>query len=83
MDYQYNRHSVRQKRPEKEIGIHSIRGGNIVGEHEVIFAGNDEIVKLSHSARSKAIFAQGAVNAAIFLNGKTPRIYNMKDLVNA
>ena len=72
--YEYDRHSKRQKRNEKEIGIHSIRGGNIVGEHEVIFAGNDEIVKLSHSARSKAIFAQGAVNAAIFLNGKTPRI---------
>ena len=81
--YEYDRHSKRQKRNEKEIGIHSIRGGNIVGEHEVIFAGNDEIVKLSHSARSKAIFAQGAVNAAIFLNGKTPRIYNMKDLVNS
>ena len=81
--YEYDRHSKRQKRNEKEIGIHAIRGGNIVGEHEVIFAGNDEIVKLSHSARSKAIFAQGAVNAAIFLNGKTARIYNMKDLVNA
>lgn len=81
--YEYDRHSKRQKRDEKEIGIHSIRGGNIVGEHEVIFAGNDEIVKLSHSARSKAIFAQGAVNAAIFLNGKSPRIYNMKDLVNS
>lgn len=81
--YEYDRHSKRQKRNEKEIGIHAIRGGNIVGEHEVIFAGNDEIVKLSHSARSKAIFAQGAVNAAIFLNGKTPRIYNMKDLVNS
>ncbi|MBQ6935391.1 MAG: 4-hydroxy-tetrahydrodipicolinate reductase, partial [Clostridia bacterium] len=80
--YEYDRHSKRQKRNEKEIGIHSIRGGNIVGEHEVIFAGNDEIVKLSHSARSKAIFAQGAVNAAIFVNGKAPRIYNMKDLVN-
>ena len=80
--YEYDRHSKRQKRNEKEIGIHSIRGGNIVGEHEVIFAGNDEIVKLSHSARSKAIFAQGAVNAANFLNGKTPRIYSMKDLVN-
>ncbi len=80
--YEYDRHSKREKRNPKEIGIHAIRGGNIVGEHEVIFAGNDEIVKLSHSARSKAIFAQGAVNAAIFLNNKSPRIYNMKDLVN-
>ena len=83
MNYEYARHEKREKKKKKEIGIHSIRGGNIVGEHEVIFAGNDEIVKLSHSARSKAIFAQGAVNAAIFLNGKSPRIYNMKDLVNS
>ena len=74
---------IQNGRNEKEIGIHAIRGGNIVGEHEVIFAGNDEIVKLSHSARSKAIFAQGAVNAAIFLKNKAPRIYNMKDLVNS
>ena len=81
--YEYDRHSKRQKRNKKEIGIHAIRGGNIVGEHEVIFAGNDEIVKLSHSARSRAIFAQGAVNAAGFLKGKSPRIYNMKDLVNS
>ena len=78
----YGRHGMVGKRTPEEIGIHAIRGGNIVGEHEVIFAGNDEIVKLSHSARSKAIFAQGAVNAANFLNGKEPRIYSMKDLVN-
>lgn len=81
--FEYDRHSKREKRHSNEIGIHSIRGGTIVGEHEVIFAGNDEIVKLSHSARSKAIFAQGAVNAASFLNGKSSGIYNMADLVNS
>lgn len=81
--FEYDRYSKREKRHTNEIGIHSVRGGNIVGEHEVIFAGNDEIVKLSHSARSKAIFAQGAVNAALFVNGKTKGIYNMSDLVNS
>jgi 4-hydroxy-tetrahydrodipicolinate reductase len=81
--FEYDRHSKTQKRNKKEIGLHSVRGGTIVGEHEVIFAGNDEIVKLSHSARSKAIFAQGAVNAAVFINDKSAGIYNMSDLVNA
>lgn len=81
--FEYDRHSKRQKRNTNEIGIHSVRGGTIVGEHEVIFAGNDEIVKLSHSARSKAIFAQGAVNAATFIKEKGVGIYNMSDLVNA
>lgn len=80
--FEYDRHSKRQKRNSNEIGIHSVRGGTIVGEHEVIFAGNDEIVKLSHSARSKAIFAQGAVNAATFIKEKGVGIYNMSDLVN-
>ena len=81
--FEYDRHSKREKRHTNEIGIHSVRGGTIVGEHEVIFAGNDEIVKLSHSARSKAVFAQGAVNAAAFLNGKEKGIYNMSNLVNS
>ena len=81
--YKYDRTSERVKRDKKEIGIQAVRGGTIVGEHEVIFAGNDEIVKLSHSARSKAIFAQGAVNAAAFINGKENGIYNMSDLVNS
>ncbi len=80
--FEYDRHSKREKRHSNEIGIHSIRGGTIVGEHQVIFAGNDEIVTLSHSARSKAIFSQGAVNAAIFLSGKESGIYNMSDIVN-
>ncbi len=80
--FEYDRHSKREKRHTNEIGIHSIRGGTIVGEHQVIFAGNDEIVTLSHSARSKAIFSQGAVNAAVFLSGKESGIYNMSDIVN-
>lgn len=77
----YDRHSVREKRNRKEIGIHSIRGGTIVGEHTVMFAGNDEIVSISHSARSKGIFASGAVKAAIFMVGKPAGIYSMKDLI--
>lgn len=81
--YEYNRHDRRMKRPKKEIGMHSIRGGTIVGEHEVIFAGRDEIVTLSHSARSKAVFAAGAVNAGIFLAGKKPGLYNMQNLVDS
>lgn len=80
--FEYDRHSKREKRHTNEIGIHAIRGGTIVGEHQVIFAGNDEIVTLSHSARSRAIFANGAVNAAVFLNGKEHGVYNMSDLVN-
>lgn len=80
--FEYDRHSKREKRHTNEIGIHSVRGGTIVGEHEVIFAGNDEIVKLSHSARSRAIFANGAVNAAVFLKNKEAGVYNMTDLVN-
>lgn len=81
--YEYDRHSKRQKREKKEIGIHAIRGGTIVGEHQVIFAGRDEIVTLSHSARSKEIFATGAVNAAIYMKGKSAGLYTMSDLVSA
>ena len=66
---------------EKEIGIHAIRGGNIVGEHEVIFAGTDEVITLSHSARSKEVFATGAVNAAKFITGKPAGMYSMKELI--
>lgn len=79
--YEYNRHDKREKRPKNEIGIHSIRGGTIVGEHEVIFAGNDEILKISHSARSKALFATGAVNAAAFIIGKNAGMYTMSDMI--
>ena len=78
---EYDRHSRRQKRPQNEIGMHSIRGGTIVGEHQVIFAGKDEIVTLSHSARSKEVFAVGAVKAACYLVGKPCGMYDMTDLV--
>lgn len=81
IDYEYNRQAKREKRPRSEIGIHSVRGGNIVGEHEVIFAGNDEIVKISHSARSRALFATGAVNAAVFIADKKPGMYSMSDML--
>lgn len=77
----YDRHSVRKKRDESEIGMHSVRGGNIVGEHEVIFAGHDEIVTLSHSARSREIFAKGAVSAAAFMKGRAPGMYSMTDVI--
>ncbi len=80
-EYEYDRHSKREKRPKKEIGMHAIRGGTIVGEHEIIFAGRDEIVKLSHSARSKEIFAVGAINAAIYLKEQKNGIYSMSDLL--
>ncbi|MBQ3550273.1 MAG: 4-hydroxy-tetrahydrodipicolinate reductase [Clostridia bacterium] len=79
--YEYNRQAKREKRDAKEIGIHAIRGGNIVGEHEVIFAGHDEVISLSHSAGSKEVFAAGAVNAAVFISGNKPGLYDMKDLI--
>ena len=78
----YDRHSRSQKRDKHEIGMHSIRGGTIVGEHEVIFAGNDEIIKISHTALSKNVFAVGAVNAAIYMKDKNTGMYNMSDVIN-
>ena len=81
-EYVYDRHTERRLRSADEIGIHSVRGGTIVGEHEVIFAGNNEIITLSHSAMSREIFAAGAVRAATFLNGKTAGMYNMSDVIN-
>ncbi len=81
--YVYDRHARRMKRGKNEIGIHSIRGGTIVGEHDVIFAGNDEVITLSHSASSKKVFAVGAVNAAVYLYGKPAGLYDMKQLVQS
>ena len=78
--YMYDRHAQRKKREKSEIGIHSVRGGTIVGEHEVIFAGNNEVITLSHSAQSKELFAVGAVNAAVFMSGKGPGLYDMSAL---
>lgn len=81
MKYEYDRHSKREKRTKNEIGMHAVRGGTIVGEHEIIFAGRDEIITLSHSARSKEIFAVGAVNAAIFMADKKSGMYSMKEMI--
>ena len=81
-EYVYDRHSVRRQRSSDEIGIHSVRGGTIVGEHEVIFAGNNEMITISHSAMSREIFAAGAVRAAIFISGKPVGMYNMSNVIN-
>lgn len=80
-NYVYDRHSRRQKRDKSEIGMHSIRGGTIVGEHDVIFAGHDEVITLSHSAASKTVFAEGSINAAIYISGKGAGLYDMSELV--
>lgn len=79
-EYVYERQSRREKRKASEIGIHSVRGGTIVGEHEVMFTAFDETITLSHSAQSKTIFANGALKAAFFIKGKPPKIYSMKDM---
>lgn len=80
--YEYDRHSKRQKRSNNEIGIHSIRGGTIVGEHDVIFAGHDETITISHSAASKEVFAVGSLKAAKFIFGKKAGMYDMNSIMN-
>ncbi len=80
-DYVYGRSDRRSVRPKNEIGISSVRGGTIVGEHEVIFAGTDEIIEIKHIALSRAVFANGALNAALFLGGKEPGLYSMADVI--
>ena len=81
-EYVFERHSVRQPRDKKEIGISAVRGGTIVGEHEIIFAGHDEIMEIKHTALSREIFAQGAVEAAKFISGvEAPGLYDMSMLV--
>jgi methyl-accepting chemotaxis protein len=81
-EYVFERHSVRQPRDKKEIGISAVRGGTIVGEHEIIFAGHDEIMEIKHTALSREIFAQGAVGAAKFISGvEAPGLYDMSMLV--
>lgn len=79
--YNYDRSQVRQKRDKMEIGIAAVRGGTIVGEHEVIFAGEDEVIEFKHTAHSKAVFAKGAVEAGKFLKGKKPGLYDMKQVI--
>ena len=82
-EYIYDRSQRRQKRDKKELGLSAVRGGTIVGEHDVIFAGTDEVVTFSHTAYSKAVFAKGAVSAAKFLKGKETGRYEMADVIAA
>ena len=82
-EYVYDRSQRRQKRDKKELGISAVRGGTIVGDHDVIFAGTDEVITFSHRAYSKAVFAKGAVEAAKFLAGKEPGLYDMSDVIEA
>ena len=81
--YVYDRSRERKKREKYEIGISAVRGGNIVGEHEVIFAGQDEVIEFKHTAYSKAVFGKGAVQAAKFLAGREPGLYDMQDVIRA
>ena len=82
-EYVYDRSSRREKRPKKEIGISAIRGGTIVGDHDVIFAGEDEVITLSHRSYSRNVFAKGAVEAAKFLYDKKSGMYDMRDVISA
>ena len=82
-EYKYDRSQERKKRDKYEIGISAVRGGNIVGEHEVIFAGMDEVIEFKHTAYSKGVFAKGAVEAAKFLKGKAAGHYEMSDVIKA
>lgn len=82
-EYVYDRSQKRQKRDKKELGISAVRGGTIVGDHDVIFAGKDEVITFSHMAYSKAVFGKGAVSAAKFLKGKTNGRYEMADVIAA
>lgn len=81
-EYVYSRKEKKEARGKNEIGIHSLRGGTIVGDHEVVFAGCDEVVTISHNAASRDIFAQGAIRAAVFIMGKPAGFYCMKDLID-
>ena len=81
MKYTYDRHSQRKKRDKNEIGLHSVRGGTIVGEHQIIFSGPHEVITLSHSAQSKELFASGAVRAAMFMKQQKPGLYDMSNLI--
>ncbi len=82
-EYVFDRSQVRKKREKKELGISAVRAGTIVGEHEVIFAGIDEVIEIKHTAYSKSVFAKGAVEAAKYLAGKKPGMYDMADVIAA
>ena len=80
-EYVYDRSQRREKRGSRELGISAVRGGTIVGDHDVIFAGEDEVITFSHRAYSKAVFGKGAIQAAKYMAGKGPGLYDMKDVV--
>lgn len=80
-EYKFDRSQDRIKRPQKEIGISAVRGGTIVGEHEIIFAGEDEVIEVKHTAYSKAVFAKGAIEAAKYLKGQGAGLYTMKEVI--
>ena len=80
-EYVYDRSQTREKRKTNEIGISAVRGGTIVGDHDVIFAGEDEVITFNHRAYSKAVFAKGAIQAAKFLAGKDAGMYDMSDVI--
>lgn len=82
-EYVYDRSSRRERRPDKEIGISAVRGGTIVGIHDVIFAGTDEVITFNHTAYSKSVFAKGAIEAGKFLAGKPAGMYDMADVIEA
>ena len=79
--YSFGRHNANQRRSRGEIGIHAVRGGTIVGEHEILFITPDEILSIKHDAQSKQVFAAGALRAALYLAGKAPGVYSMRDLL--
>jgi len=82
LEYVFDRSQVRQKRGKAELGLHAIRGGSIVGEHTVLYAGQDEVFSLHHSATSRNVFARGAVAAARFMFGKPAGLYDMSDMIS-
>ena len=82
-EYVYDRSERRMQRPADEIGISAVRGGTIVGEHEIIFAGTDEVIEFKHTAYSRAVFGKGAIEAAVFLAGKPAGLYNMSDVIES
>ncbi|MBO7515977.1 MAG: 4-hydroxy-tetrahydrodipicolinate reductase [Lachnospiraceae bacterium] len=83
LEYVFDRSQVRKKREKKELGISAVRGGSIVGEHEIVFAGLDEVIEFKHTAYSKSIFAKGAVSAAKYLFDKGPGLYDMQQVIAA
>lgn len=81
-EYVFDRSTTREKRQKNQLGISAVRGGTIVGEHQVLFLGEDEVLEINHIAHSKRIFAVGALRAAAFLSGKEPRIYSMAEIIS-